>query len=178
MADAVLLRAAGALVIAAAALSLVLVPGIPTYDPFAWIIWGREITEGDLVTSLGPSWKPLPVAFTTVFALFGDAAPWLWLLVARAGAIAALIPLWRLVLRLGGGLTGAVAACAALVLAPWWLWGAMLGNSEGLMVFFVLASIERIAAGRHRAGLLLGCGAALLRPESWPFLAVYGLWLL
>jgi hypothetical protein len=26
----------------------------PTYDPWAWIIWGREITQGALDTSLGP----------------------------------------------------------------------------------------------------------------------------
>ena len=33
----------------------------------------------------GPSWKPLPALFTVPFALFGGAAPWLWLIVARAG---------------------------------------------------------------------------------------------
>ena len=57
-----------------------LLPAGPTYDPWAWIIWGREITEGDLDTRTGPSWKPLPVLFTTPFALTGDAgAPELWL---------------------------------------------------------------------------------------------------
>ena len=47
-------------------------PAGPTYDPWAWIIWGREITEWDLDTRTGPSWKPLPVLFTTPFALAGD----------------------------------------------------------------------------------------------------------
>ncbi len=56
-----------------AALSL-LGPSSPTYDPWAWIIWGREITHLDLTTTSGPSWKPLPVFFTTSFALFGDDA--------------------------------------------------------------------------------------------------------
>ncbi len=51
-----------------AALSLLL-PSEPTYDPWAWIIWGREITQADLVTTSGPSWKPLPVLFTTVAPL-------------------------------------------------------------------------------------------------------------
>jgi hypothetical protein len=160
-----------------AALSLLL-PSIPTYDPYAWIIWGREITEGALTTTQGPSWKPLPVAFTTVFALFGDAAPWLWLVVARAGAIAALLACWHLVRRLDGGPAGAAAAVAALALAPWWLMNAALGNSEGLMVFFVLAALERMTVSKHRAAFALACGAALLRPEIWPFLAVYALWLM
>src|SRR4051812_21940555 len=65
-----------------AVLSLAL-PGEPTYDPTSWIIWGREIAEGTLSTTRGPSWKPLPILFTTPFSLFGDgAAPELWLVVA------------------------------------------------------------------------------------------------
>src|SRR4051812_33942160 len=46
-----------------AALSL-LGPAVPTYDLWAWIIWGREITHLDLNTVSGPSWKPLPILFT------------------------------------------------------------------------------------------------------------------
>ena len=57
--------------LALAALAHVL-PAVPTYDPWAWIIWGREIAQADLVTRApGPSWKPLPVLFTTPFALAG-----------------------------------------------------------------------------------------------------------
>jgi hypothetical protein len=58
-------------------LSLAL-PSTPTYDPWSWILWGREVLHGDLVTESGPSWKPLPVLFTVPFSLFGDAAPYLW----------------------------------------------------------------------------------------------------
>ena len=47
-----------------AAISLV-EPSSPTYDPWAWIMWGREIAHLDLVTEGGPSWKPLPILFTT-----------------------------------------------------------------------------------------------------------------
>ena len=57
--------------LAVAALSLVF-PSTPTYDPWAWIMCGREILQLDLVTTGGPSWKPLPVLFTTPFAIFGD----------------------------------------------------------------------------------------------------------
>ena len=67
-----------------------LIPSAPTYDPWAWIIWGREVAHLDLVTQTGPSWKPLPVLFTTPFSLAGDdGAPLLWLTVARADVISA-----------------------------------------------------------------------------------------
>ena len=52
-----------------------LIPSAPTYDPWAWIVWGREILHLDLSTVDGPSWKPLPVLLTTPFALFGGLAP-------------------------------------------------------------------------------------------------------
>jgi hypothetical protein len=160
-----------------AALTL-LAPSAPTYDPWSWIIWGREIAHLDLTTTDGPSWKPFPVVFTTVFSLLGSAAPYLWLAVARAGAIAAVILAFRVARRLGGGLVGGVAAAVALAIAPWWIRNAALGNSEGLIVAFLLATIDRELAGDRRAAFLLACCAGLLRPEAWPFLALYGLWLL
>jgi hypothetical protein len=160
-----------------AALSLLL-PSAPTYDPWAWIIWGREVAHLDLSTVGGPSWKPLPVIFTAVFSIFGEAAPDLWLVVARAGAIAALVLAFRVAWRLGGGLLGGLAAAVAIGLAPWWIRNAALGNSEGLIVAFVLGAIDRHLAGDRRATFLLGALAALLRPEAWPFLALYGVWAL
>jgi hypothetical protein len=63
-----------------------LAPSAPTYDPWAWIIWGREVLHLDLSTVDGPSWKPLPVLLTTPFALFGSAAPDLWPSASRAGS--------------------------------------------------------------------------------------------
>ena len=70
--------------VALAAMSL-LGPSTPTYDPWAWIIWGREVMHLDLVTEGGPSWKPLPILFTAPFSLVGDGpAPELWIHVARA----------------------------------------------------------------------------------------------
>jgi len=73
-----LVMAGVALVIAALSL---LIPSTPSYDPWAWLVWGREIAHFDLQTTGGPTWKPLPVIFTTVFSLFGKAAPDLWLVV-------------------------------------------------------------------------------------------------
>ncbi|HEY6760275.1 MAG TPA: hypothetical protein VI318_12330 [Baekduia sp.] len=160
-----------------AALTLLL-PSAPTYDPWAWIIWGREITHLDLMTTGGPSWKPLPVLFTTVFSLFGSAAPDLWLVVARAGAIAAVVLAFRVARSLGGGVVGGAAAACALLIAPWWIRSAALGNSEGLIVACLLGAIDRHMAGDRRFAFWLAVGAGLLRPEAWPFLAVYGAYLM
>ena len=72
-----------------AALSLLL-PCALAFDPLAWSVWGREVGRLALDTTTGPSWKPFPVLFTTPLALFGGAAPALWLIVARAGGLLAL----------------------------------------------------------------------------------------
>jgi hypothetical protein len=168
--------------VALAALSLLLA-GQPTYDPTAWLIWGREITHGTLDTVAGPSWKPLPVLVTTPAALLGDGpAPLIWLAVARAGGFLAIWLAYAVASRLAGGRTaGRVAgwvAAVALVLANTYLSGVVRGNSEGLLVAFVLAAVLAELEGRPRLAFGLGTGAALLRPEAWPLLALHGLWLL
>jgi hypothetical protein len=154
-----------------------LVPAAPTYDPWAWIIWGREILHLDLSTVDGPSWKPLPVLLTTPFALFGGLAPDLWLFVARAGTLAGVWFAFRLGRRLGG-LPAGLAAAAPYALAPWTLRNGAMGNSEGIMVALVFAAVDRHLDGRYRTAFALALGAALLRPEAWPFVGLYGLWML
>ena len=162
--------------LAVALLSLV-IGGHPTYDPWAWIIWGREIVEGDLDTRSGPSWKPLPMLFTVPFAVAGDeAAPSLWLVIARAGGLLALAMAFRLGRRLAGPVAGAVAV-VALVLSEGFVRHALRGFSEGLLVGLVLLGIERHLAGRRGQAFAAGLGAALLRPEVWPFWGLYGVWL-
>src|SRR3954469_19264335 len=98
---------AASLALAAASL---LLPSVPTYDPWAWLIWGREITELDLSTRGGPSWKPLPVSITTVSALLGKGvSPYVWVAVARAGALLACAFAWSLGWRIVGGAYGVIA---------------------------------------------------------------------
>ena len=162
--------------VALAALSLLL-PSAPTYDPWAWIVWGREITELDLDTVDGPSWKPLPVLFTTVFALFGDAAPELWLVVARAGAIASVVLAFLLAHRLAGPVAG-VGAAAGLGLATWSVRNGALGNSEGLLIALLFAAILTHLDGRRGWAFALAVAVGMMRPEAWPFVGVYALWLL
>jgi hypothetical protein len=165
---------------ALAALSLLL-PSTNSYDPWAWIAWGRDVVELDLNTRTGPSWKPLPVIFTTLFAPFGDAAPWLWLVVARAGGLLALLAAFRLAHLIvrgpAGWVAGAVAATALLTSADFGRNVAM-GYSEGLLVALVLGGIEAHVRGRRGLALWLAFAASLLRPEVWPFAGLYGLFLL
>jgi hypothetical protein len=167
-----------ALVVAAlalAALSL-LRPYALAFDPMAWNVWGREVGRLTLDTSSGPSWKPFPVLFTTPLALFGSAAPSLWLIVARAGGLLALAGAFALATRLGGRWAGA-AAVAVMALSPWWAFNTALGNSEGLLAAAVLWAVIAHLSGRRRTALALLTAAALMRPEAWPFLGAYGVWL-
>jgi hypothetical protein len=169
-----------------AAASLFL-PFSPVYDAWAWVVWGREVGSMALDTSGGPSWKPLPVGFTTVFGVAGDAAPALWLVVARAGWLAAAALAWRLATRLAPTrdaavrvAAGAVAAAGVLLLDdPFtsWLRQFAGGLSEPLLVALVLGAVDRELSGRRGQALALGLAAGLLRPEAWPLLALYAAWL-
>ncbi len=183
--------------LAVGALSL-LIPSTPSYDPWAWIVWGREIVHLKLHTTGGPSWKPLPMIFTTIFALFGKAEPNLWLIVARAGAFAAVVMVFRLSFRLTRQigsyftspgqtssrligllpalLAGAIAA-VALALSGGYVSDNALGYSEGLATALMLVAMERHLDGRPRQAFAVGFLVALDRPEIWLFWGPYGLWL-
>jgi len=187
--------------LAVGALSL-LVPSTPSYDAWSWLLWGREIIHGHLIiTTGGTSWKPLPMVFTIPFALFGSAAPDLWLVVARAGALAAVIMVFRLSYRLTrqvGGLFGEAATDLGWLttVAPALLAGVIgavslalaasggfvsantLGYSEGFAAALLLIAIERHLDGRPRQAFAVGFLVALDRPEIWLFWGPYGLWLM
>jgi hypothetical protein len=182
------------------ALSL-LIPSTPSYDPWSWLVWSRQIIHGHLtITSGGTSWKPLPMIFTIPFALFGRAAPDLWLVVARAGALAAVVMVfrlaYRLTLRVGGlfgdadagldrlttaapallaGVIGAVAL--ALSASGGFVSSNALGYSEGFAAALLLISIDRHIDGKPRQAFVVGFLVALDRPEIWLFWGPYGLWL-
>ena len=164
-------------------LSAVTLPTIPSYDPYSWIIWGREVTDPHLAFTVfdGPSWKPLPFAFTVVYGLFGGAAPTLWVITARAAGLLGLLAAWRLGSRLSGGgswgLVAGVIAVAGIVLTYDWPYGFLRGTSEPMLVACSLWPIECLLRGRRRAAFWLLVAAALLRPEAWPFLLAGSGWL-
>ncbi len=161
--------------VALSALSLV-IPWSLAFDPQAWVVWGRDALRLELDTRSGPSWKPLPVLVTAPLAVTGDAAPALWMVVARAGGLLALAGAAVLAHRLGGRIA-AVVAVAVMALSPWWFYNTILGNAEGLLAAAVLWAVVAHLAGHPRTALALLGAAALMRPEAWPFFAVYGLWL-
>lgn len=169
-----------ALALAAASLAL---PYLPVYDPWAWLVWGRELLHGGLETATGPSWKPLPVLIDAPLSQLGATAPQAWLLIARAGWICAPLLAGLLAWRLSGNgvggwrLAGALLAGASVALTGDAFTPPLRqftgGLSEPLLVALVLGAIW--AALDERPGLVLGLGtaAALLRPECWPFLALW-----
>jgi hypothetical protein len=167
--------------LALAALSL-LGPSEPSYDPWAWLVWGRELGAGSLGTAGGPSWKPLPVAFTALFAplsgLDDGIPPALWIVVARTGVLMALVLAFRVAARLAGGdprrrvLAGSVAA-AALTLTPDWIRYAVHGNEAPLAVALGLLAVDRQLEGRSRTALAAAGAACLARPELAGFLLLY-----
>jgi hypothetical protein len=165
--------------LALGALSLAL-PVSPGYDAWSWLVWGRELAHLDLDTTGRPSWKPLPALVTAILSVFGDAAPTLWLLVIRTATFLSLGLAARLALRLAGPLAAAVAPILMLLTpnsdARFFLYVAQ-GFAEPLIVALLLGGIERHLDGRRDHALVLGVLAALLRPEVWPFLGLYALWL-
>jgi hypothetical protein len=172
---------------AIALLSLIFVPRGMHYDPWAWVVWGREIVTLDLNTFKGPSWKPLPVAFTALFSplakISDDIPPMLWLATARFFALVAFVMVARLAARLAGSnpvakVTAAVVAMLGLYFFPKWGVISMRGYSEPMAVALLMIGIERHIDGHRGQAFGLGLGVALLRPESWPFFGLYGLFLL
>lgn len=175
-----------ALVAVGSALSALVVAPAPSYDPWAWLLWGREIAGGELSTAEGPAFKPLPVVATTLLSFTGDAAPAAWVVLARAGALLALWLAFRLGRRLaadvlavgapgGWPLAAGALAAAGVGLCGAYLWYSATGIITGWLLALALAGIEAWRAGRPRLALACGIGCALLQVESWPFLASFGL---
>ncbi len=167
-----------------AALSVVVLPTAMGFDPWAWVVWGREVGRLELDTTGGPSWKPLPVLVTTALAPAGDLAPDLWLLVARASGLLLACGAYRLAARLVGGRAGVAAgviAVGALVLTPdpepRVLRTVLEGHTAPVAAALAVWAVERFLAGSPRTALVLGSAVALLRPEAWPLLIAGALWL-
>lgn len=176
------LAVAAALVLAAVSLAL---PFYPVYDPWAWLVWGGELVDRGLETAAGPSWKPLPVLIDAPLSLLGEAAPKAWLLVARTGWLCAPLLAGLLAWRLSGVSAGRWRWAAALLAgASVALTGDAFtpplrqftgGLSEPLLVALVLGAVWAALDERPGVVLSLGTAAALLRPETWPFLAIWAL---
>jgi hypothetical protein len=164
------------------ALSLLL-PSEPSYDPWAWFVWSREIAHLELDTDGGPSWKPLPVLLLALAAPLGDEVPvTLWIVLARAGALLGLVLAYRLAARLAGGppvlrAVAGIAAAVSLALTPDWFQFTAHASEAPLAVALMLWAVERHLDRRSGQAMALLAVVCLMRPEVFPFLAVYAIWL-
>jgi hypothetical protein len=167
---------------ALALISVLVLSWVPSSDPWAWIDWGQEVASRVATPRIafalagGPSWKPFPVVFTSIFGLFGGAGPTLWLLLTRTAGLLALVAAFRLGRRLAGPMAGIVAVIA-LCLAQDWLFYLARGASEPVVASLTLWAIDRHLSGSPRLAYVLAFLATLNRPEFSPLLALYALYL-
>jgi hypothetical protein len=158
-------------------LSAAVLPTVPSYDPWSWIVWGREITDPHIsfVISGGPSWKPLPFVFTTVWGAFGSAAPTLWVITARIGGLLGLVAAWRLAYKLAGstggersglipGVAAGVIAVAGVLLTQDWFYYFLHGTSETPLIGCSLWAVDRIVEGKRIQAWWLMVAATWIRP--------------
>jgi hypothetical protein len=165
----------GAVVLAA--LSLLVVAPAPSYDPWAWLLWGRELAGGALDTREGPAFKPLPVAVCALLTPFGGAAPVVWVGIVRTAAGLVLWLVFRLGRRLAGGSPWAgLLAAVGVVLCGRFLAYSAAGAEPALLLAIALVGAEAWRAGHPRAALACAVACGLVRVESWPFLLAGGVW--
>jgi hypothetical protein len=156
----------------------------PGFDPFGWLTWGQQTITASLDTNAAPSWKPLPYVFTVPFALAGHYQLYLWMFTAVAVSLSGLLFAGLIVHRLTEPAAHPRAALAAGVFAALALagiqdyWHYILSSqSDPMIVSFCLGAIYCHLSGRPRSTFVLGALAALGRPEVWPFIGLYGIWM-
>ncbi|HLJ02864.1 MAG TPA: hypothetical protein VKT31_05455 [Solirubrobacteraceae bacterium] len=156
----------------------------PGFDPFGWMVWGRQTVSGSLNTNAAPSWKPLPYLFTLPYAVFGHYQLWLWMITVVAVSLGGVVFAARIAYRLTSApperrwaawVAGAFAGAALLGVRdyPHYILSA---QSDPMIVALCLGAIDAHLSGRRRLAFACGCLAALGRPEVWPFLALYVVW--
>ncbi len=156
----------------------------PGFDPYGWLVWGRQTVAGNLNTNAAPSWKPLPYLFTAPYGLFGHYQLWLWMVtslaVSLAGAVFAGRIAYRLTARDSDRRYAAYAAAGFAGLGYFGIssyWHYMLSaQSDPMIVALCLAAIDCHLCGRYRWAWALGALASLGRPEVWLFLGLYSIW--
>ena len=158
----------------------------PGFDPYGWLVWGHQTLSWNLDTNAAPSWKPLPYLFTVPFGLLGHFQMHLWMFTAVAvslgGAVFAGRIAWRMVRPLRpeapapAALAASFAALGVLGLDGYSHY-VLSAQSDPMIVALCLGAIDLELGGRPRAALVLGTLAGLGRPEVWPFLGLYGIWL-
>lgn len=158
--------------VALAAISLAFPFGL-IYDSWSWALWARQLAHGTLDTEGLTAWKPLPPLVGLPVSALGGSPAVAWLLVERAAALGSLALAYRLAARRAGVAAG-VLGVVLLVLVDGMLRYVAEGYSEPVVVALLLGAV--LAALERRPGVALAAltGAALIRPETWPLLALFG----
>ena len=177
--------------IALAALAQVTLPSLPSYDPFSWIVWGHELAHLLIGPHLhfvirgGPSWKPLPVLFTTIFGFIGHDQVTLWTVFSRAVGLYGLYLAAMIGARLGaterwraGAPVAGLLAAVAVALMLDWVHFMFRATSEPLTVTAALLWLDWHLRGRRLLALSAGAALTLMRPESTALVGPYALWCL
>ena len=107
------------------------------------------------------------------------------MITARIGGLLALWGTWKLTSRLvGGGWLGAFAGLVAaigIVLTgrqdQAWYYYFLHGTSEAILVAVAVWAVDRLLDRRHLQAYLIMAAGGLIRPEWWPFLGLYAIWL-
>jgi hypothetical protein len=125
--------------------------------------------------------------FTLPYALFGHTQVWLWSVTSVTGTVAAGVFAARVSYRLTGPVlstrrlapfvAGAFAGVAVMGIQTW-PHLVLIANSDPLVVALLLAAIDAHLRDHRRWAFAALAFASLDRPETWVFLALYGLWLL
>ncbi len=68
-------------------------------------------------------------------------------------------------------------AAAGLVLTQDWVYYMFRGTTEPMLIGTSLWALDRLLAGRHTSAFLFAVATSLMRPEAWPFLILYAVWL-
>jgi hypothetical protein len=163
----------------------------PGYDPYGWLDWGYQTWHGSLNLGGAPSWKPFTYLFNVPYALFGHYALWLWMETAVAMSLAGAIFGGRIAYRLTAGeleegvsgwqrhvpIAAGVFAGAAVLGIQQYFHYILSDQSDPMLVTVCLAAIDCYLSGRLRWAWWLGALASLGRPEVWPFVGLYAIYL-
>ena len=167
--------AAGCLALAVASLAF---HAAPTYDPWAWVVFGREIVVPSLglgaIAARAGNRSGGAVRRAAGAVRRGGAS--LWLVVVRTAGLAAMVLAFRLAARVGGLAAGAIAALALLACDNW-LRFLSAGDSSRCGRVLLLGAIELHLRGRRGAAFLLGALVGLAQPEVRPLLGAYAVYL-
>jgi hypothetical protein len=165
-----------ALPVAAVAVSIaaLAIAARPQYDPYGWLLWGRELATGSPAFSTinYPSWKPLGAMLGFLVQPAAGGAPELWLVLTRVAGLAGLAFAYAVARQASGRGAGALAA-GAVALTPGWLTAWLDGHLEPLVAALVIGAVWLDLRARSGVAVLaLGC-AALARPEAFAALCIY-----